>query len=106
MYPANILTVENINDIMDKYFLISKPNNTEKGDFNDHMTVKPLELCEHLLRLSAFSNDAIILDPFLGSGTTAVAAKKLGIKFIGIDINPEYVKLAKKRLEKIQPSMI
>lgn len=106
MYPANILAVESINDIMDKYFLISKPNNNEKGDFNDHMTVKPLELCEHLIKLSAFLNNAIILDPFVGSGTTAIAARKLGKNFIGIDINPEYVKLAKKRLEKIQPSMI
>jgi tRNA G10 N-methylase Trm11 len=41
------------------------------------------------------------LDPFVGSGTTAVAAKKLGRKFVGIDINLEYVEIAQKRLEDV-----
>jgi DNA modification methylase len=42
----------------------------------------------------------IILDPFAGSGTTCVVAKKLGRNYIGIEINPEYVEMAKKRLER------
>lgn len=42
----------------------------------------------------------IVLDPFVGSGSTAVMAKKLGLKYIGIDISPEYCELAKERLEK------
>lgn len=105
MYPSNIFTVDGINEIFDKYFLIPKPNKEEKSGFNNHMTVKPLTLCEHLIRLSTFAKDAIILDPFLGSGTTAIAAKRLGKNFIGIDINPEYVKAASLRLQNTQPKL-
>src|SRR3989344_962593 len=99
MFPANILTVDNINDVMDKNFLIGKPTKKEKGDFNSHITVKPLSLCEKLIELSAFSKNAVILDPFVGSGTTALASQNVGKSFIGIDSNPEYVKIARERLE-------
>lgn len=99
MFPSNVLSVDNINEAVDKVFMVKKPNREEKGEFNNHMTVKPLELCEHILRLAAFSKNAIVLDPFIGSGTTALAAKKLGLNYIGIDINPEYVEIAKKRLD-------
>ncbi|XOB46494.1 MAG: DNA-methyltransferase [Candidatus Nealsonbacteria bacterium] len=98
MFPSNILMVDSVDYFMDRYFLIPKPTKEEKGDFNGHQTVKPLTICEHLIKLSTFSKDAVVLDPFLGSGTTAVAARNLGRKFIGIDINPEYVAIAKKRL--------
>lgn len=105
MYPANIMMVEKINEIMDKHFLLTKPGKNEKGAFNNHMTVKPLELCEHIIRLATFSKDAVILDPFLGSGTTAVAAKRLHKNFIGIDINTEYVQAAISRLKNTQPRL-
>lgn len=99
MFPSNILAVDTIESIMDRYFLVPKPTKAEKGAFNGHQTVKPLSLCEHLVKLAAFKKDAIILDPFIGSGTIAVAAKNLGKRFIGIDINSEYVNIAKKRLK-------
>ncbi len=101
MFPSNILTVENINEIIDKSFLIGKPTKKEKGDFNDHKTVKPVEICEHIIKLTAFYKNAVILDPFVGSGTTAVAAKKLGLNYIGIDANPEYVEISKRRLGEL-----
>ncbi len=101
MFPANVLTIDNISEIIDKTFLVGKPTKKEKGDFNNHKTVKPLEICEHIIKLTAFHKKAVILDPFVGSGTTAVAAKKLGLNYIGIDINPKYVKLAKKRLKAL-----
>ena len=44
----------------------------------------------------------IVLDPFMGSGTTAVVAKKLGMNYIGFELNPEYVKMAKGRVETTQ----
>ncbi len=100
MFPSNILTIDSINEIMDKNFLIKKPSKEEKEKFNTHMTVKPLSLCEHLIELSSFSKDAIILDPFVGSGTTALAAKNLGKNYIGIDTNIEYVNIAERRLNK------
>ncbi|KPJ55672.1 methyltransferase [Parcubacteria bacterium DG_74_2] len=98
MFPSNILIADSLDSIMDRYFLIPKPRKQEKGEFNGHQTVKPLAICEHLINLSTFSKDAIVLDPFIGSGTTAIAAKNLDKNFIGIDINPEYVAIAKKRL--------
>jgi len=58
--------------------------------------------------LTAFKKNAVILDPFIGSGTTAVAAKKLALNYIGFDINPEYVAVARRRLgmTKIRPEEI
>ncbi len=98
MFPSNILIADSFDSIMDRYFLVPKPKREEKGEFNGHQTVKPLSLCEHLIKLSTFSKNTVVLDPFVGSGTTAVAARNLGKNFIGIDINPEYVAIAKKRL--------
>ena len=54
------------------------------------------------MALSVFSKDAIILDPFAGSGTTAVAAKKLKLNFIAIDTNPEYKEIAEKRIADLE----
>jgi len=101
MFPANVLTVDAVEEVLDKYFLIGKPGPAEKGKFNLHRTVKPLTLCEHLLKLTAFAESTIVLDPFVGSGTTALAAAKLGLNFIGIDSNKEYVELARRRLKEL-----
>ena len=105
MYPANVLTSDSINPLYDRAFLVSKPAKKEKKEYNIHKTVKPLSLCEHLIRLSAFSKDAIVLDPFVGSGTTMVAAKKLGKRYIGIDSNKKYVEIAEKRLKDVSDEM-
>ena len=102
MYPANVFTIESINELIDKAFLLPKPTKKEKGEYNDHKTVKPLAICEYLIKLSAFAKNAVILDPFIGSGTTAVAAKKLGKNYIGIDTNEKYVKIAEKRLKELE----
>jgi len=102
MFPSNVVTTQEINELIDKCFLLPKPTKEERGEFNIHKTVKPLAICEYIIKLTTFSDDAIVLDPFVGSGTTAVAAKKLGRKFIGIDTNHEYVEIALKRLENIE----
>ncbi|OGZ35409.1 MAG: methyltransferase [Candidatus Portnoybacteria bacterium RIFCSPLOWO2_01_FULL_43_11] len=101
MYPANVFTIDSINELIDKAFLLPKPTKKEKGEYNDHKTVKPLAICEYLIKLSAFSKNAVVLDPFVGSGTTAVAAKKLGRRYIGIDANEKYVKISEKRLKEL-----
>jgi site-specific DNA-methyltransferase (adenine-specific) len=68
---------------------------------NFHPTVKPLALLEYLVKLTAMPNEnQIYLDPFIGSGTTAVACTRLGKKWIGIEVNPEYVEIAKRRIQK------
>ena len=100
MFPSNVLSIDEIEEIIDKYFLLPKPTKKEKGEYNTHRTVKPLAICQYLIQLSTFSKNAIVLDPFIGSGTTAVAAKKLGRRFIGFDSNKEYVSIAIKRLEE------
>lgn len=62
---------------------------------NKHPAPFPLMLIE---RIISSTNAKIILDPFMGSGTTALAAKKLNRNFIGIDISPEYCEMACLRL--------
>ena len=101
MFPSNVITTQEITEDIDRCFLLPKPGREEKGNFNTHKTVKPLAICEYIIALTTFSEDAIVLDPFVGSGTTAVAAKNLGRKFIGIDINREYVEIAQKRLKEV-----
>ena len=66
--------------------------------------VFPLKLPLAFVDLLSFEDD-IVLDPFLGSGTTAVACKQLNRRFIGIEINPEYCKIAEKRLKSIPESL-
>ena len=65
---------------------------------NNHPTVKPIKLMQYLVRLVT-PKGGIVLDPFLGSGTTAIACLKLNRKFIGIEKEEEYVKIAKARIK-------
>jgi site-specific DNA-methyltransferase (adenine-specific) len=70
-----------------------------KTSANNHPTVKPLKLMEYLIKLIMPHKDGILLDPFAGSGTTILAAHKLGLKAIGIEKQPEYAEMAKSRIE-------
>lgn len=70
---------------------------------NFHPTVKPLKLMSYLITLGSREND-VILDPFLGSGTTCLAAKQLNRKYIGIEREPEYCKIAEARIAAICPT--
>jgi len=62
-----------------------------------HKTQKPLKVCIPFLEISSNPGD-LVLDPFMGSGSTAVAAKMLGRNFIGFETNAEYCRIAEKRL--------
>ena len=69
-----------------------------------HPTTKSVKLMEYLI-LHFSKKGQIILDPFLGSGTTAVACKELGRKYIGIEISPEYCEIARRRINAIPESL-
>jgi site-specific DNA-methyltransferase (adenine-specific) len=63
-----------------------------------HPAPFPVELAKRFINLYSFKND-LILDPFIGSGSTAIAAKLLHRDYIGYELNPEYVEIAKNRLK-------
>ena len=69
-----------------------------------HSAQKPLKTMTHLIEIATDKND-IVLDPFLGSGTTAVACKELGRRYIGIEISPEYCEIARNRIKAIPESL-
>jgi DNA modification methylase len=74
---------------------------------NSHPTVKPTDLMRHLIRLVTPSRNedgdpGLVLDPFLGSGSTAIACELEGFRWIGIEQSEEYVKIAEARLNGIQ----
>ena len=70
-----------------------------------HSAVFPVSLPTWFIKLFTDSS-SIVLDPFIGSGTTAMAAKQLGRKYVGIDINEEYCQIARQRLMQIQPRLL
>lgn len=80
-----------------------RENNRVKGNF--HPTVKPLKLMSYLITLGSRAND-VVLDPFMGSGTTCMAAKMLGRHYIGIELEKQYVEIAEARVSSIPPSLI
>jgi len=69
----------------------------------DHPTQKPLEIIERMIKASC-PPGGLVLDPFLGSGTTAVAARRCGRDFAGFELNPDYCQLIEQRLAALQPS--
>lgn len=69
---------------------------------NVHPTVKPVKLMAYLIELGC-PPDGIVLDPFVGSGTTCIAAKQLRKKYIGIELNEEYVEIARARVNPKGP---
>ena len=71
----------------------------------NHSATFPVALPSWFIKLFTLPGD-VVLDPFLGSGTTAVAAKQLGRRYIGIDTNPEYCEIAKERVGHLQPVLL
>ena len=71
----------------------------EEKTFGKHPTQKPLELLRRII-LASTNKDDLILDPFTGSSTTGIMALRLGRKFIGIDLEKEYLDLSIKRFEQ------
>jgi len=75
------------------------------GEAKDHIAEKPIKLLETLVGITL--PGAVVLDPFMGSGTTGIAAVQLGRKFIGIEIEPKYFDIACRRISDTlsQPDM-
>jgi DNA modification methylase len=88
-----------------RFFYVAKASKAEReagldsdGDrANHHPTVKPIELMRYLVRLVT-PKGGTVLDTFMGSGSTGCAAMLEGMDFIGIDITPEYVEIARRRI--------
>lgn len=72
---------------------------------NSHPTVKPLALMRYLARLTKTPTGGVVLDPFMGSGTTGIAAVLEGRDFIGIELNAEYLEIAERRIAHAQGSI-
>lgn len=72
---------------------------------NNHPTVKPISLMEYLIKLVSRERHTI-LDPFMGSGTTGIAAKKLNRHFIGIERDPDYIKIAEARINSVPTKLL
>lgn len=72
---------------------------------DEHPCQLPVPLLERLILMSTDEGD-IVFDPFIGTGTTAVAAKRLGRKYIGIDIDPQYIKITEKNLKQAKETKV
>ncbi len=81
-------------------FIQTSATAKSEKNYGAHPTQKPIQLMEHFVRLLSNPGD-VILDPFMGSGSTGVAAVWLDRNFIGIEIAEEYYKIAKNRIEEV-----
>lgn len=114
-WPSNVIIDENVTEQLDndnpknkpaKYFYCPKASTAEREEGltgegqrkNNHPTVKPIALMEYLCKLITPPN-GIVLEPFLGSGTTGLAALNLDYDFIGFEKDPDYFKIAETRIE-------
>jgi len=82
-----------------RFFYSSKATKKDRGEGNTHPTVKPVKLMEWLVKMVTPKNGKC-LDPFMGSGSTGVAAVNTGRKFIGIEMDSGYYQIAQKRIEE------
>lgn len=81
-----------------RFFYCAKASKSDRESNNNHPTVKPTDLMKYLCRLITPKN-GIVLDPFMGSGSTGKAAISEGFKFVGIEMNKEYFEIAKERVK-------
>ncbi len=101
-HKFNYKTMKELNNgkQMQSLWTIMAPRASEKKE-GRHPTQKPLELLDRILLASTEAGD-LVLDPFAGSGTTGVAAARLGRRFVGIELEPEYADLAVRRFKALE----
>jgi len=91
-----------------RYFYHAKASKKDRDEgvngLNPHPTVKPTQLMRYLVKLVT-PHGGLVLDPFMGSGSTGKACMLEGMRFIGMDLNEEYVKIAESRIEHASQKM-
>lgn len=85
-----------------RFFYCAKASKKDRGEGNNHPTVKPTDLMRYLCRLVTPAG-GLVLDPFLGSGTTGKAAMLEGFRFIGVEMDAGYAALAEARIAAVAP---
>ena len=81
-----------------RFFYCAKASKADRGEANNHPTVKPTKLMQYLVRLVTLP-DGIVRDPFMGSGSTGKACAIEGFRFIGIEREAEYIDIARARIK-------
>lgn len=92
-HPARVETEKNAS----RFFYCAKANKKDRGEGNNHPTVKPTDLMRYMCRLVT-PPGGIVLDPFMGSGSTGKAAVAEGFRFVGIEMIEEYFAIAYERI--------
>jgi len=104
-WPANFIHdgSEEVTDLLGsaaRFFYCAKASKADRGENNHHPTVKPTDLMRYLCRLVT-PPGGVVLDPFMGSGSTGKAAALEGFSFIGIEREAEYVAIAQARINHV-----
>ena len=103
-FPANVMH-DGLEQEWARFFYCPKVSKDERNrglNKNNHPTVKPIELMKYLCRLVT-PKGGIVLDPFMGSGSTGMAAKDEGFDFVGIEREKEYFEIAEARINASSP---
>ena len=98
-YQSHTGTFNNNGSVIHDFVETSLTTGNEKKK-GKHPTQKPVPLMKHFVRLLS-NEDDVVLDPFMGSGSTGVAALEANRKFIGMELNPEYFAIAENRIKEV-----
>jgi site-specific DNA-methyltransferase (adenine-specific) len=96
-YPSDVVGHFDQPDIQ-KYFYAPRVTRKEKGEYNDHPTVKPINLMRYLVRIYTPAGGKV-LDPFNGTGTTGIASIQEGRSYVGIELSEHYRQISEKRIQ-------
>jgi DNA modification methylase len=96
---------DNLHDNMNNVWHFSRTSQDERKDTGGHATPKPIPLCERAIKSSCPDN-GLVLDVFLGSGSTMVASHQLKRKCYGMELDPKYCQVIIDRMKKLDPTLI
>jgi DNA modification methylase len=96
---------DNTHDNMNNVWHFSRTSQQERQDTGNHATPKPLPLCERAIK-SSCPDKGLVLDFFLGSGSTMVASHQLKRKCYGVELDPKYCQVIINRMQKLDPNLV